>query len=119
MVCQHKPRAAARERHPVWPATLAVGMVAAVGFAAPGGAQNVADVQRELTEMRRHYDAELKRLQRDYDSRIRRLETQLKAAQSKAPPPPQRGPVEAPVGPVAMVAPSPQPPGAPLTLPGS
>src|SRR5690242_12201998 len=74
---------ASRARRRQWPAALAAGVVATIGFVSSGAAQNVADVQRELAEMRRHYDAELKRLQRDYDGRIRRLEAQLKTAQSK------------------------------------
>lgn len=73
-------RLAAR-RH--WPVAISAGVIATIGFSLPGAAQNLADVQRELTEMRRHYDAELKRLQRDYDARIRRLEAQLKAAEKK------------------------------------
>ena len=73
-------RLAAR-RH--WPVAISAGVIATIGFSLPGAAQNLTDVQRELTEMRRHYDAELKRLQRDYDARIRRLEAQLKAAEKK------------------------------------
>ena len=73
-------RLAARRR---WPVAISAGVIAATGFSLPGAAQNLADVQRELTEMRRHYDAELKRLQRNYDARIQRLEAQLKAAEKK------------------------------------
>jgi hypothetical protein len=113
MVRQQTPRALSRRRHPNWPAALGAGMVVAIGFPLPSSSQNVVDVQRELTEMRRHYDAELKRLQRDYDARLRRLETQLKTAQSKPPPAPM-APAEPGVGPVATGAPS-QPP-APLAL---
>ncbi|HYU11103.1 MAG TPA: hypothetical protein VEK82_00905, partial [Stellaceae bacterium] len=71
---------AARRRLPT---ALGAGVIATVGFSLPGAAQSVADVQRELGEMRRHYDAELKRLQRHYDARIRRLEAQLKLAEKK------------------------------------
>src|SRR5436190_7061561 len=83
MVRQHVPRAMERGRHRHWPAALGAGVVAAIALPLPGSAQSIADVQRELTEMRRHYDAELKRLQRDYDARIRRLEAQLKLAEKK------------------------------------
>src|SRR5205814_664716 len=74
---------ASRARHRQWPVAIAASVLATIGFLSSGAAQNFADVQRELAEMRRHYDAELKRLQRDYDGRIRRLEAQLKSAQSK------------------------------------
>src|SRR3954451_13051664 len=83
MVRQQTPRAWARGWHDQWPVALGAGMIATIGFPLSGSAQNVADVQRELTEMRRYYDAELKRLQHDYDGRLRRLEAQLKAAQRK------------------------------------
>src|SRR5437764_3608212 len=71
----------ATRRH--WPVAISAGVIATTGFSLPAAAQNLADVQRELTEMRRHYDAELKRLQRNYDARIQRLEAQLKAAEKK------------------------------------
>ena len=73
-------RLAARRR---WRVAISAGVIATTGFSLPGAAQNLGDVQRELTEMRRHYDAELKRLQRNYDARIQRLEAQLKAAEKK------------------------------------
>ena len=92
-----------RGRRSHWPAAIGAGVIAAFATPSPASAQNVADVQRELTEMRRHYDGELKRLQRDYDARIRRLEAQLKA-QSK-PAAPVAAPAEAPVGPVAAAPP--------------
>ena len=113
MVRQQTPRARARrQQHQRWPAALGAGMIATIGFPLSGSAQNVADVQRELTEMRRHYDAELKRLQRDYDTRIRRLEGQLKAAQAKpAPAPPE------PVAPVAASAALPPPASRPAVVP--
>jgi hypothetical protein len=111
MVRQHMPRASARERHRHWPAAVGAGMVAAIALPLPAAAQNMADIQRELAEMRRHYDAELKRLQRDYDARIKRLETQLKTARSRPSPAPV-GPAEASVGPVATGV----PPSPPLVL---
>jgi len=64
-----------------WPVAISAGLIAVIVFSLPGAAQNLTDVQRELTEMRRHYDAELKRLQRNYNARIQRLEAQLKAAE--------------------------------------
>src|SRR5437763_16634354 len=73
-------RLAARRR---WPVAISAGVIATTVFSLAGAAQNFEDVQRELTEMRRHYDAELKRLQRNYDARIQRLEAQLKAAEKK------------------------------------
>ena len=97
-------RLAAR-RH--WPVAISAGVIATIGFSLPGAAQNLTDVQRELTEMRRHYDAELKRLQRDYDARIRRLEAQLKAAEKK--------PITTAGGEPAKV--SPEVSGAAITLP--
>src|SRR5207248_4184860 len=88
-------RLAARRR---WPVAISAGVIATTGFSLPGATQNLADVQRELTEMRRHYDAELKRLQRNYDARIQRLEAQLKAAEKKpttaAAAPPAKAPPE-------------------------
>jgi len=99
-------RLAAR-RH--WPVAISAGVIATIGFSLPGAAQNLGDVQRELTEMRRHYDAELKRLQRNYDARIQRLEAQLKAAEKKpttaAVPPPAKASPE-----VARAAITPPPP---------
>jgi len=60
------PRHASRAVRPHWPGVFGAGLIATFVFAVPGAAQNLADVQRELSEMRRHYDAALKRLQRDY-----------------------------------------------------
>ena len=60
------------------------GLVVAGFLASPADAQEIQDVQRELRELRQHYDAELKRLRRDYEARIEKLEKQLKAA-SQAP----------------------------------
>ena len=80
------PRQAYRAARPHWPGMLGAGLLATFVFTVPGAAQNLADVQRELSEMRRHYDAELKRLQRDYDARIRHLEAQLRATQKKSAP---------------------------------
>jgi len=97
-------------------AVLLAGLIASFSFASPGSAQNVADVERELKEMRQHYDAELKRLQRDYDARIRRLEAQLKTAQRK-PPTPER-PSEARLAPVAN-GPPPPPLNAPAAIPAA
>src|SRR5712692_1592395 len=91
------------------PLALGASLIATIGFPSPGAAQDLADLQRELKEMRQHYDAELKRLQRDYDARIRRLEAQVKAARSK--PPASAEPLQtgAPIGPVATAAPPPPP----------
>src|SRR5215831_19233493 len=101
---QHAYRAVRRH----WSAVLGAGLIATVAFAVPAAAQNIADVQRELSEMRRHYDAELKRLQRDYDARIRRLEAQLRAAEKKGAPPVARAATPPqPPEPVAAAAPSP------------
>jgi len=44
-------------------------------------------LQRELRDIRQHYDAELKRLRRDYETRIERLEKQVKAAPPGVPSP--------------------------------
>ena len=112
MFRQHRPRASAREGYRHWPAALGAGMIAAIALPLPlpAAAQNMAELQRELAEMRRHYDAGLKRLQRDYDSRIRRLETQLKAAQKAPSPSAPVGPAEGSFGPVATAVPPPAPP---------
>src|SRR5689334_25416768 len=99
-------RLAAR-RH--WPVAISAGVIATIGFSLPGAAQNLTDVQRELTEMRRHYDAELKRLQRDYDARIRRLEAQLKAAEKKPITAAAAPPAEPPREPTRGAAMSPPP----------
>jgi hypothetical protein len=58
------------------------GLVVAGFFAVPADAQELPDLQRELREMRQHYDSELKRLRRDYETRIERLEKQVKAAET-------------------------------------
>src|SRR5712691_9556246 len=61
------------------------GSLVVAGFVAvPADAQELPDLQRELREMRQHYDAELKRFRRDYEARIDRLEKQVKAAESAA-----------------------------------
>src|SRR5215469_13895927 len=62
----------------------ACGLVVAGFFAVPADAQELPDLQRELREMRQHYDAELKRLRRDYEARIERLEKQVKAAEASS-----------------------------------
>src|SRR5262252_8244922 len=72
---------AARSR---WRRACGGSLVVAGGFAIPADAQELPDLQRELREMRQHYDAELKRLRRDYEARIDRLEKQVKAAQAAA-----------------------------------
>src|SRR5215831_1666464 len=61
------------------------GLVLAGFLTGPADAQDVPDVQRELRELRQHYDAELKRLRREYEARIERLEKQVKAAVKAAP----------------------------------
>src|SRR5215469_2267350 len=83
---------AARSR---WRRACGGSLVIAGFFAIPADAQELPDLQRELREMRQHYDAELKRLRRDYEARIDRLEKQVKAADGTATP-----------------APAPHPPGA-------
>jgi hypothetical protein len=85
-----------------WRRACCGSFVVAGFFAVPADAQEPPDLQRELREMRQHYDAELKRLRRDYEARIERLEKQVKAAESataarKAP------------APVAAAPPSPAP----------
>ena len=62
------------------------GLVVAGFFAVPADAQELPDLQRELREMRQHYDAELKRLRRDYEARIELLEKRVKAAEAATPP---------------------------------
>src|SRR5262245_37381200 len=98
-----------------WRRACGGGLVVAGFFAVPAAAPEIPDLQRELREMRQHYDAELKRWRRDYEARIDRLEKQVKAAESatssrKAPapaatatppppsrPPPPRSPPQMPV----------------------
>jgi hypothetical protein len=99
---------AARSR---WRRACGGSLVVAGFFAIPADAQELPDLQRELREMRQHYDAELKRLRRDYEARIDRLEKQVKAAEgaaaahnapsamATAPPPPS--PTPAPAEPAA------------------
>ena len=83
--------------HHLRPAAAGAGFTAAVALSLPAAAQNMADLQREVAQMRVQYEAELKRLRQDYDARLRRLEARLKAAERK--------PVAAPAAPVAAVAP--------------
>ncbi len=64
-----------------WRRACGGSLVVAGFFAVPADAQDLPDLQRELREMRQHYDAELKRLRRDYETRIERLEKQVKAAE--------------------------------------
>src|SRR5215207_7005648 len=101
-------------RRRVWPAALGAGVIASIGFSPVAMAEDNSDVRRELTQMRKQYDAELQRLRRDYDARLRRLEAKLKDAEQKPAAAPTTYP-PAPLGPVATVAPPP-PPGA--VLPG-
>src|SRR5215467_5318908 len=68
-----------------WRRACGGSLVVAGVFAIPADAQELPDLQRELREMRQHYDAELKRLRRDYEARIDRLERQVRAAQAAAP----------------------------------
>src|SRR5215831_17160485 len=56
---------AARSR---WRRACGGSLVVAGFFAIPADAQELPDLQRELREMRQHYDAELRRLRRDYES---------------------------------------------------
>src|SRR5215813_2577156 len=72
---------AARSR---WRRACGGSLVVAGFFAIPADAQELPDLQRELREMRQHYDAELKRLRRDYEARIDRLEKEVKAAEAAA-----------------------------------
>src|SRR5215472_16686086 len=65
-----------------WRRACGGSLVVAGFFAIPADAQELPDLQRELREMRQHYDAELKRLRRDYEARIDRLEKQVKAAEA-------------------------------------
>src|SRR5215831_17385535 len=67
-----------------WRRACGGSLVVAGFFAIPAYAQELPDLQRELREMRQHYDAELKRLRRDYEARIDRLEKQVKAAEGTA-----------------------------------
>src|SRR6266436_5842671 len=67
-----------------WRRACSGSLVVAGFFAIPADAQELPDLQRELREMRQHYDAELKRLRRDYETRIERLEKQVKAAEGAA-----------------------------------
>jgi len=65
-----------------WQRACTGGLLLAGFFVVPADAQELPDLQRELREMRQHYDAELKRLRRDYEARIERLEKQVKAAEA-------------------------------------
>jgi hypothetical protein len=74
-----------RVAHSGWRRACSGGLVLAGFLTGPVHAQEVQDVQRELRELRQHYDAELKRLRREYEARIERLEKQVKAAAKAAP----------------------------------
>src|SRR5215813_15597842 len=100
---------AARSR---WRRACGGGLVVAGFFTVPADAQELPDLQRELREMRQHYDAELKRLRRDYEARIDRLEKQVKAAESTASARKAPAPVAAAVPP----PPLPAPPRSPLQM---
>src|SRR5262245_65964463 len=63
-----------------WRRACGGGLVVAGFFAVPADAQELPDLQRELREMRQHYDSELRRLRKDYEARIERLEKKDKAA---------------------------------------
>src|SRR5215813_12920561 len=93
---------AARSR---WRRACGGGLVVAGFFTVPADAQELPDLQRELREMRQHYDAELKRLRRDYEARIDRLEKQVKAAESTASARKAPAPVAAAVPPPPLPAP--------------
>src|SRR5215469_7568730 len=67
-----------------WRHACTGGLLVAGFFAVPADAQELPDLQRELREMRQHYDAELKRLRRDYEARIERLEKQVQAAEASS-----------------------------------
>src|SRR6516165_9010757 len=67
-----------------WRRACGGGLVLAGFFAVPADAQELPDLQRELHEMRQHYDAELKRLRKYYEARIERLEKQVKAAEASS-----------------------------------
>src|SRR5215813_61701 len=94
---------AARSR---WRRACGGGLVVAGFFTVPADAQELPDLQRELREMRQHYDAELKRLRRDYEARIDRLERQVKAAESTASARKAPAPVAAAVPPPPLPAPT-------------
>ena len=81
------------------PATFGAGLAAALAVPLPAFAQTVADVQRELAQMKQQYEAEMHRMRHDYDARLRRLEARLKAAEAKPAGPPQpRELVSRPIG---------------------
>src|SRR5215475_1219114 len=69
-----------------WRRACGGGLVVAGFFAVPADAQKLPDLQRELREIRQHYDSELKRLRKDYEARIERLEKQVKAAATSSAP---------------------------------
>jgi hypothetical protein len=95
-----------------WRRACGGGLVVAGFFAVPADAQELPDLQRELREMRQHYDAELKRLRRDYEARIDRLEKQVKAAESAASTHKAPAPVATAVPPSPVPAPTPAEPAA-------
>ena len=90
-----------------WRRACGGSLVVAGFFAVPAAAQDLPDLQRELREMREHYDAELKRLRRDYEARIERLEKQVKAAEGV--PAAHKPPATAAAAPPSP-APAPNPP---------
>src|SRR5215471_16240003 len=96
-----------------WRRACSGGLVVAGFFAVPADAQELPDLQRELREMRQHYDAELKRLRRDYEARIDRLEKQVKAAGEATRKAPSTVAVAARKAPSAATAAPPTPSSAP------
>lgn len=90
----------------IWPAALGAGVIASIGFSPPGAAEDAADLRREMTQMRRQYDAELKRLRRDYAARLRRLESRIEEGEAERRPSTlQATPPAASPGPVITAAP--------------
>src|SRR5215472_2142367 len=96
-----------------WRRACGSGLVVAGFIATPAEAQDIQDVQRELRELRQHYDAELKRLRRDYEARIERLEKQLKTANRA---PTAKTPATAEAVPPSSPSPAPGEPGASAAL---
>jgi hypothetical protein len=87
--------AAARCR---WRHACGTGLFIAGFVSTPADAQETQDLQRELREMRQHYDTELNRLRHEYEARIERLEKRVKAAE-------KAGVAAKPLSPVAAVPP--------------
>ena len=52
-----------------WPAAFGAGLTAALALPLPASAQTTSDVQRELAQMKREYDAEMRRMRQEYDAR--------------------------------------------------